>query len=76
MGADHWHPDNAATRRQQAVDSHQVLSSLQSRYGLTTVSGVDTNDYGPTEGQAIAAMRVKSRLNIERGIGAGAMLLN
>ena len=57
VGADHWHPDNAATRRQQAVDSHQVLSSLQSRYGLTTVSGVDTNDYGPTEGQAIAAMR-------------------
>lgn len=57
VASDHWHPDSAALRRQQAVDAYQVLNSLRMRYGLTTVLGADTNDYGPTEGQAIAAMR-------------------
>ncbi|ROR97779.1 collagen triple helix repeat protein [Salana multivorans] len=54
--ADHWHPDNGATRNTQASDTHARLKAIADRYRCTTVLGVDMNDYGATYGQPVTRM--------------------
>lgn len=60
IASDHWHASDGAITRQCAENTNQILTVLGARYGVPVVLGADTNDYGPTQGQAIAAMNGRS----------------
>ncbi len=56
VASDHWHPDNQVLRLRQAEATHIRLAGVKARYGIPVILGVDTNDYGVSEGEAVDAM--------------------
>lgn len=56
VASDHWHPGDPAVRLREAKTAHAVLLDVHRRTGATAILGADTNDYGATYGQDIAAM--------------------